>query len=214
MGGTLAYGEPDFWGVFIETCRKHGHAVTLDDINEVKAEVDPVFRSRQFLTRERLEIYPVRRYQMILEGLGVDDAAPIVGDVQETMGKVGGVHLYPEVKDVLAGLQDEGMYLGIISNTTCLLEEGCRNLGIWEFFEIILASDLLLSKPQDMMFKIAIEESGASGDSCLHVGDSYNADYLGARDAGMRAVLLDRQGTSHRDCPTVRDLTGIGDFLT
>ena len=32
----------------------------------------------------------------------------------------------------------------------------------------------------------------------LHVGDSFSKDFVGARDAGMRAVLLDRFG---RDAP-------------
>ena len=32
----------------------------------------------------------------------------------------------------------------------------------------------------------------------LHVGNSFSKDFVGARDAGMRAVLLDRFG---RDAP-------------
>ena len=213
MGGTLAYGEPNPWEVFIQTCRKRGFTVTIGEINEAKARVDAVYKSRQFLTREGLETHPIDRYRMILEGLSVDDTIEIATEVQSTLKRQGRVHLYPEVMDLLENLRERGMYLGIISNTVATLEEGCRRLGIWKFFDIILASDLLRSKPDEMMFRLAVAESGLPAGSCLHVGDSYTADYLGAQRVGMRAILLDREGTSGHDCPTVRDLGEIENYL-
>jgi putative hydrolase of the HAD superfamily len=214
MGGTLAYGEPNPWEIFIQTCERHGFTVTITEINEVKAGVDAVYKSRQFLTREGLQTHPIDRYRRILEGLGVEHAHETATEVQETLNRRGRVHLYPEVMDLLLSLREREMYLGIISNTVATLEEGCRRLGIWEYFDLILASDLLRSKPDEMMFRLAIAESDLPAISCLHVGDSYRADYLGAKGVGMRAVLLDREGTSEHDCPTISDLAGIEDFLT
>ena len=57
----------------------------------------------------------------------------------------------------------------------------------------------------------------------LHVGNSFSKDFVGARDAGMRAVLLDRFGReNHGDelsaegarwreagAPVVRDLSDV-----
>ena len=57
----------------------------------------------------------------------------------------------------------------------------------------------------------------------LHVGNSFSKDFVGARDAGMRAVLLDRfgrenhgdelsaEGTRWREAgaPVVRDLSDV-----
>ena len=39
----------------------------------------------------------------------------------------------------------------------------------------------------------------------LHVGNSFSKDFVGARDAGMRAVLLDRFG---RDAPDEESIEG------
>jgi FMN phosphatase YigB (HAD superfamily) len=48
----------------------------------------------------------------------------------------------------------------------------------------------------------------------LYVGDSYRHDVIGARNAGVDVVLLDREGTTGAiDCPVVRDLRELLDSL-
>jgi putative hydrolase of the HAD superfamily len=63
------------------------------------------------------------------------------------------------------------------------------------------------------MFELAMEEAGVEPGECLHVGDSYTADYLGAVKTGMQALYLDRNGREEHDCPTIGDLRGVIDFL-
>ncbi len=214
MGGTLAYGEPDAWQIFIDVCLKHGASVTRDEIDGSKAKVDPEFESRQFLTEELLEMYPIRRYQLILEGLGIHETLPIVEEMQATMKKEGKVILYDDVMEVLAELDRRKFFLGILSNATCMLEVGCKRLGIWDFFDLILASDLILSsKPRRLMFDLAVKEAGVEAEACLHVGDSFRADFEGARRAGLQALLLDRDGTGQWDCPAITDLRGVLDLV-
>ena len=48
----------------------------------------------------------------------------------------------------------------------------------------------------------------------LHVEDSYELDVVGARSAGMRAVLLDRSGKlPSGDCETIKSLLALSDLL-
>ena len=49
-------------------------------------------------------------------------------------------------------------------------------------------------KPAPRIFARALAGHGLDADDSGYVGDSLADDYLGARGAGMRAVLLDRDG--------------------
>ena len=52
--------------------------------------------------------------------------------------------------------------------------------------------DLLAgSDEHDSEGVVALERSGLAPDEAVYVGDIYSIDVLGARAAGMRAVLLD-----------------------
>jgi putative hydrolase of the HAD superfamily len=42
-----------------------------------------------------------------------------------------------------------------------------------------------------MIFKIAINEAGASVENSIMIGDNYEADILGAHALGMRCVFFD-----------------------
>jgi putative hydrolase of the HAD superfamily len=57
---------------------------------------------------------------------------------------------------------------------------------------------------------MAAEAGGVAPHQALMVGDSYHADVLGARSAGMDAVLLDRLGTSGPlETPIIRSLSEL-----
>jgi FMN phosphatase YigB (HAD superfamily) len=48
----------------------------------------------------------------------------------------------------------------------------------------------------------------------LYVGDLYSVDYVGARNAGMQAVILDVAGTYRdRDLPRVETLSELEQWL-
>ena len=55
--------------------------------------------------------------------------------------------------------------------------------------------------------------AGVGKEACIHIGDSYGADYQGALNAGLQALLLDRTGTGEGDCPKIGDLRGVVRFL-
>jgi HAD superfamily hydrolase (TIGR01549 family) len=102
----------------------------------------------------------------------------------------------------------------VVSNFSCLLEPILMKLRISDYFEFILASDLIRSgKPRPLIFDLAVGLSGVPRDECVHIGDSYGADYQGAIGAGLQAILLDRNGQDGHDCPKIPDLRGVFDHL-
>jgi putative hydrolase of the HAD superfamily len=81
-------------------------------------------------------------------------------------------------------------------------------LGLAGKFDYVLDSaDEGVEKPDPRFFEIALQRSGARKDTTIHVGDLYYVDVIGARNAGLRGVLLDEANLRpDADCPRVRSL--------
>ena len=102
--------------------------------------------------------------------------------------------LFPDVTRTLSALREHGYHPGVISNWDGNLPDMCQAWGIAPFFDFILASwGVGYAKPNPLIFQEAMRRAAVSADAILHVGDSYNADVLGAQAAGLSAVWLNRQ---------------------
>jgi len=50
-----------------------------------------------------------------------------------------------------------------------------------------------IKKPNPMIFQIASEKINCSPSQILHIGDSYENDYLVAINSGLKNILIDRK---------------------
>ena len=65
-------------------------------------------------------------------------------------------------------------------------------------------------KPDPRIFRHALEISGSPAERTLHIGDMYHADVVGARGAGIHALLLDPYDVwTHVDCDRVPDVAAV-----
>lgn len=214
FGGTLAYREPEVWDILLDVCSLHGVSLHPADIDRGRAMADRTHRSEQFQTRERMESFWREWFRLILVNLGVRGASGLAEEIYRRVVDESKILLYSEVKGCLPEMADHDMVLGVVSNYNCMLEQSCSELGIADCFDFILASDLVRShKPDRVIFDVAVKEAGVQRERCLHVGDSLGADYMGARNAGLSAILLDRLGKEKVDCAVARDLSGILDVV-
>ena len=108
--------------------------------------------------------------------------------------------LFPDVLPTLRQLRSLGLELGIISNFDSRLFNVLRGLSIADLFDTITISSLAhAAKPSPKIFELALEQHA--------VGDSVRDDVEGATKAGLRAVLLTRQGKqAPPDVQTIRAL--------
>ncbi len=94
--------------------------------------------------------------------------------------------------------------LGVISNSNGTVREKLRRVGLAGFLDPIVDSrEEGVEKPDPRIFRIAMERAGAEPSRSAHVGDFYHVDVVGARAAGMHAVLLDPGGV-YADLPVPR----------
>jgi FMN phosphatase YigB (HAD superfamily) len=87
----------------------------------------------------------------------------------------------------------------VISNADGKIEEVLRRRGIADCFKSITDSGIVgQEKPHPAVFQAALRAMQAQAAQSLYVGDVYSVDYVGARNAGMQAILFDVAG-AYRD---------------
>jgi len=120
-----------------------------------------------------------------------------------------------DVPPALACLRALGLRLAVVSNANGTLRRVFDRLGLSDRVDFVLdSSDEGVEKPDPRFFHIALERSGGRAETTLHVGDLYHVDVVGARAAGLRAVLLDAAGLYDRyDCQRVRTLSELADHV-
>lgn len=65
--------------------------------------------------------------------------------------------------------------------------------GYSGYNNIYISNEYKASKSSGQLFKFAMEKENIGGQSILHIGDSKRADFLGARKAGIRSILIPRR---------------------
>jgi putative hydrolase of the HAD superfamily len=101
--------------------------------------------------------------------------------------------LYEDVLPVLEWLRHHGIKLAIISNWDERLRPLLDQLGLAGFFGVkVISCEVGEPKPSPLMFQKALNLLAVSAGATLHVGDSCNEDYAGAKRAGLAACLLTR----------------------
>ena len=71
------------------------------------------------------------------------------------------------------------------------------NSGIDKYFRTVTNSEMVgVKKPNPKIFNYALSQANAEIDKSIMIGDSYEADILGAKSIGMHVVFFDTRGTS------------------
>ena len=118
---------------------------------------------------------------------------------------------YPETDEVLRTLQQKGHRLHVVSNHTDYLPEILRRLGWAERFSgISFSQEVGAEKPDPRLFTLALSRSACPPEQAVHVGDQWEADYLGARRVGIRAIWLNRTASpTPGPADSIQDLRGL-----
>jgi HAD superfamily hydrolase (TIGR01549 family) len=100
--------------------------------------------------------------------------------------------------------------LGMISNN--LFDEQLKKvhrLGIAKYFDFFAISEEVgYAKPHPKIFKIALERAGVESHEAILIGDSWENDIVGARNAGIFPIWLNRKGISSPD-PQISEITSF-----
>lgn len=123
--------------------------------------------------------------------------------------------VYDDVRPVLHSLREKGYRLGVISNFDSRLHKVLAGLDLTGFFEsIVVSMEAGAAKPERRIFELAAEQSGIKPENAIHIGDRPDEDFQGALNAGLQAVLLDREGIADLSNARLRSLHDFVNNLT
>jgi putative hydrolase of the HAD superfamily len=110
----------------------------------------------------------------------------------------------PEAEAALALARRSGLITAVISNSNGTVAEILDDLGLGRHLDFVIDSSKVgIEKPDPRIFHLALARAGVEPGQAAYLGDLYSIDVLGARAAGLHAILMD---PGHcwppRDCPT------------
>ena len=219
--GTLGMYRPSHLELYVRAAAEHGVKVKVEAL---RATVDASWRElerrgggvahaqhsgnepgygrwRAQLHRLRLELAGARATAEQLDAI----AARIV----EQEADPAHFMLYDDTLPALERLYEAGVSAYVVSNHMWRLPEVVAEIGLGPYVHAVITSARVgYRKPHPRLYAAAVAAAGRPPGALLFVGDSYAHDVEGPRAAGMRAVLLDRAGTSG-DASAIRTLADL-----
>jgi HAD superfamily hydrolase (TIGR01509 family) len=216
LDATLTLGDYDFKAVLFDVDdtlfdRKRAQLlvldVTLHELDGLFAGLDKeilidAFRESDRVTLQELyednpaaDNFRVRRAQVFLGLLGLDEGhASTVAEIY--------VRAYPTMNAPIDGAQAVVMalapkfQLGVVSNGIPDVQyRKLETLELRQHFDcIVLSEELGIRKPDPRIFWHATGLLGREPEECLYVGDSYTADVVGAKEAGLPVCWFNPAG--------------------
>jgi len=124
---------------------------------------------------------------------------------------------HPDAAPALRELRTRGLRLIVVSNWDHSLPEVLREAGLLPLIDGVVASATVgAAKPDAEPFSAGLELARSAPAHALHVGDSLEHDVLGARAAGIHAVLLERGGGARgaaAGAPSIRSLEELASVI-
>jgi putative hydrolase of the HAD superfamily len=104
--------------------------------------------------------------------------------------------LFDDALPCLRALRNLGLRLAAITNAAGDHQRAKLDaLGLKSAFDVVLISgEVGVAKPHQAIFRRACRALGVHPGQAVHVGDRLDIDAVGARDAGLHGVWLDRSG--------------------
>lgn len=189
----------------------------------------PLFVANEFIYNELARIPLTKRspegraalfaqYQgIMLKEAGIAASKQLItallGKAQQVKSKL---VLYADVMPVLKDLKSRGLMLGLISNMDSDVTPILADLGLDAVLQIVVTSrEVGYSKPQPEIFQAALRQGGVPASVAAYIGDQYSIDMLGAKNAAIKGILLDRGNFQEAvsDFPRIQDLTQLTPYL-
>jgi putative hydrolase of the HAD superfamily len=196
--GTLVELEPP-WPILQRTLAdRHGIEVSEDEAKEAMLAEMAYYRSHHQEGSNEASLAELRgRCAVVLRDQLPQAASLGVEEMTEALLDSLRFTPFPDAAPALAALRAAGFRLAVVSNWDCSLRSVLAELGLAGGVDaIVVSAEVGALKPDATIFQAALRELRREPHEGVFVGDSLETDVLGARVAGLRALLLDRAGSA------------------
>ena len=147
-----------------------------------------------------------RYVRYLVDYLGIEDDAERTAIAEWRRGfnvPIGLCHQADgEAAKALQRARDAGLIVGVISNSNGSVQRALEEAGLAAHLQFVIDSSVVgIAKPDPRIFELGVRAAGTTPEETVYVGDSYFVDVVGARRAGLGAVLFDPGRLwGERDC--------------
>jgi FMN phosphatase YigB (HAD superfamily) len=147
-----------------------------------------------------------RYVRYLLDGLGITDESERRAVTEWRRGfntPIGLCHRAdPEAAEALRRARAAGLVVGVIPNSNGSVARALDAAGLAPHLAFVIDSTAVgIAKPDPRVFALGLRAAGTAAEETVYVGDSYFVDVVGARRAGLAAVLFDPGRVwGERDC--------------
>ncbi len=222
IGGTLIKPSPNEAETFVEVAGEYGYDISLD---MALAGVDKCWELYHheyakngdfWCTHEGCEWIWHAQYEVLCDACGVvAHKAEIVEGIYESFLHAHHWKAFPDVLPLLEELRSAGIRMGVVSNWDISLEGLLAEIGLGQYFDVVLASGAVgLRKPDVRIFSAAACALDIPPEELLHVGDLDPEDGFAPMQAGFHSVIIDRKNVVHDpSLQVIKDLSDLRTFL-
>ena len=197
-----------------------GHRVSERQVVEAERRARIRLDGEQAAQPTRARLGAGRYLRYLLGGLGItgeEDVAAITAWRRGFNLPVGLCHQADaQAVDALTSLRAAGVITGVVSNSNGSVRQALERAGLAPLLDFVIDSTVVgIAKPDPRVFALGLQAAGVEAREAVYIGDSYFVDVVGARGAGLGAVLFDPGGVwGARDCPSVAGLREAADRAT
>ncbi|NIP38214.1 MAG: HAD family hydrolase [Candidatus Dadabacteria bacterium] len=203
FGDTLASTDPPYIFRIANGFKRAGYNVSDKDFEHAYLRADcEIFKKHQTHGSMNSDEYNRWFFPILCEFLGInEDPEDVRTNIRNnTTPRRFFRNALPGTQKLLTYLKQKGYILGVISNNDGYTNRKCKDVDIHRYFDIIADStNIGYVKPDPRIFHHALKELRLEPQDCLHVGDLYGADVLGAKNAGIEVVWLNYRGINIMD---------------
>jgi 2-haloalkanoic acid dehalogenase type II len=118
------------------------------------------------------------------------------------------LRFYPDVVDTVTWLKDRKIKVGVITNALKEdYEQILQRLKAMRLFDVVVGiDDCKKAKPDKQIFTCALNKLNVKPHEALFVGNELETDYNGAIRAGLKPLLIDRNGKHKNEVETITTL--------
>jgi HAD superfamily hydrolase (TIGR01549 family) len=197
FGDTLASTNPPYFMRIATAIRAVGFPVSNKEFEiaylKTDYEIYKRYKTHETITPDEYRewFFPVLCNHLSLE----EDPYVVRSKMRVELKKIKfGRAQLPGASELLDFLKGKGFILVVISNNDGKTVEKCEEVGIREYFDIIIDStNVGIVKPDSRIFRFVLDELKLSADQAMHVGDLYGSDVMGGINAGLDVIWLNNR---------------------
>jgi putative hydrolase of the HAD superfamily len=215
-GGVVVFPN---WDRVSATLAHHGVHAPADALRAAEPRARRAIDTASGVAATRDADRGSRYFRLVFRGAGIPPETPLEDALQDLWAYHTEYNLWEtvpgDVRPALERLKALDVTLAIASNANGALHRLFDRLELTSYFSTICDSCVEgVEKPDPRFFEIVLGRANGCRESAIHVGDLYHVDVAGARNTGLRPILIDPHDLyGGYDVERVKSLGEVADLV-